>query len=129
MVILGINSYHGDASAAIVVDGRLVAAAEEERFNRIKHAAGFPAHAIRYCLKAAGIKPHEIDHVAIARDPRARIWRKAFYALRMPRLALDRLGVHAKFAGIEAELAEALGTESEERRAKSKGQRTKSEEL
>lgn len=44
MVILGINAYHGDASAAIIVDGRLVAAVEEERFNRIKHAAGFPAH-------------------------------------------------------------------------------------
>ena len=69
MNILGINAYHGDASAAILVDGQLVAAAEEERFNRIKHAAGFPAHAIRYCLKAAGIRPHDINHVAVARDP------------------------------------------------------------
>jgi len=55
MIILGINAYHGDASAAVLVDGELVAAAEEERFNRIKHAAGFPAHAARYCLKVAGI--------------------------------------------------------------------------
>src|SRR5437762_5284526 len=107
MVILGINAYHGDASAAIVVDGQLVAAAEEERFNRIKHAAGFPANAIRYCLEAAGVKPHEIDHVAVARDPRARIWRKAFYALRMPHLALERVNVHAKFAGVDADLREA----------------------
>jgi carbamoyltransferase len=44
MIILGINAYHGDASAAIVCDGKLVAAAEEERFTRIKHCAGFPAH-------------------------------------------------------------------------------------
>ncbi|OGQ81654.1 MAG: carbamoyltransferase [Deltaproteobacteria bacterium RIFCSPLOWO2_12_FULL_60_19] len=117
MVILGINAYHGDASAAIVVDGRLVAAAEEERFNRIKHAAGFPAHATRYCLKTAGIEPREIDHVALARDPWARIWRKALYALRMPRLALERVGVHAKFAGLDEELGEALGVRREEIKA------------
>ena len=55
MIILGINAYHGDASAAVLVDGELVAAAEEERFNRIKHAAGFPAHAAHYCSKVAGI--------------------------------------------------------------------------
>ena len=55
MNILGINAYHGNASAAIVCDGRLVAAVEEERFNRVKYAAGFPALAIRYCLKAAGL--------------------------------------------------------------------------
>src|SRR6184192_2985737 len=113
MVILGINAYHGDASAAIVVDGQLVAAAEEERFNRIKHAAGFPTLAIRYCLDAAGIKPHEIDHVAIARDPRARLWRKAFYALRMPHLALERAKVHAKFVGISEGVREALGVSGE----------------
>jgi carbamoyltransferase len=117
MVILGINAYHGDASAALVVDGQLVAAVEEERFNRIKHAAGFPAHAVRYCLEAVGIKLHEIDHVAVARDPRARIWRKAFYALKIPRLALNRVGAQAKFLGIKEELGEALGVRGEEIRA------------
>ena len=117
MVILGINAYHGDASAAIVVDGQLVAAVEEERFNRIKHAAGFPAHAIRCCLQAAGLKPHEIDHVSVARDPRARIWRKAFYALRVPRLAWERIKVHAKFAGLQEELTEALDVKTEEIKA------------
>ena len=55
MNILGINAYHANASAALVCDGRLVAAVEEERFNRVKYAAGFPVKAIRYCLKAAGI--------------------------------------------------------------------------
>jgi carbamoyltransferase len=54
MNILGINAYHGNASAAIVCDGRLVAAVEEERFNRVKYAAGFPALAIQYCLKGRG---------------------------------------------------------------------------
>ena len=55
MNILGINAYHGNASAAILCDGKLVAAVEEERFNRVKYAAGFPAAAIRYCLKEAGL--------------------------------------------------------------------------
>ena len=54
MNILGINAYHGDASAALVVDGQLVSAVEEERFNRIKHWAGFPSESIRYCLDVAG---------------------------------------------------------------------------
>ena len=53
-IIIGLNAYHGDASACIFRDGRLVAAAEEERFTRIKHFAGFPVHAIRYCLEEAG---------------------------------------------------------------------------
>ena len=59
MNILGINAYHGDASAALVVDGQLVAAVEEERFNRVKHWAGFPAESIRYCLDDAGLAPDE----------------------------------------------------------------------
>ena len=54
MYILGINAYHGDAAAAIISDGRLIAAAEEERFNRFKHSAGFPEQAIRYCLDDGG---------------------------------------------------------------------------
>ncbi|MDH3444536.1 MAG: carbamoyltransferase [Deltaproteobacteria bacterium] len=117
MVILGINAYHGDASAAVLVDGQLVAAAEEERFNRIKHVAGFPARAIRYCLSAAGVKPSDIDHIAVARDSRARVCRKVFYALRMPLLALDRLSAHARFAGITNEIGEALRVGSEEIKA------------
>ena len=117
MVILGINAYHGDASAALVVDGRLVAAAEEERFNRIKHSAGFPAEAIKACLKIGGLEARDIDHVAIARDPRARLFKKAIYAVRMPRLAINRLGAHAKFAGIKEEISKASGVRSEELKA------------
>jgi carbamoyltransferase len=64
MIILGLNCFHGDSSAAIVRDGTLVAAAEEERFRRIKHWAGFPAQAIAYCLAEAWISLADIDHVA-----------------------------------------------------------------
>jgi len=76
MNILGINAFHGNASAAIVCDGQLVAAVEEERFNRVKYAAGFPVAAIRYCLDTAGLKITEVDHVAIPRNPWARIGTK-----------------------------------------------------
>src|SRR5437016_8062902 len=117
MVILGINAYHGDASAAIVVDGQLVAAVEEARFNRLKHAAGFPANAIRACLKIAGLAAKDIEHLALARDPRARIFKKALYAIKIPRLALNRFSAQAKFLGIQEELAEALGIGREEMKA------------
>jgi carbamoyltransferase len=117
MVVLGINAYHGDASAAIVVDGQLVAAVEEERFNRIKHAAGFPANAIGACLKIAGLQAKDIEHVALARDPRARIFKKALYALKIPRMALSRIDAQAKFLGIKEELAQALDVKSEDIRA------------
>jgi carbamoyltransferase len=111
MNILGINAYHGNASAALVCDGRLVAAVEEERFNRVKYAAGFPAAAIRYCLKEGGVKLAEIDHVAVPRNPYARLATKLFYAIRMPSFARDRAKVMAKFTGIPEALAAAFDTE------------------
>ena len=111
MNILGINAYHGNASAAIVCDGKLVAAAEEERFNRVKYAAGFPARAICYCLKEANVTAEEIDHVAVPRNPYARLATKLFYAARMPSFALNRAKVLAKFTGIREALADALDTD------------------
>jgi carbamoyltransferase len=108
MNILGINAYHGNASAAIVCEGRLVAAAEEERFNRVKYAAGFPAQAIRYCLKEAGLDLKDIDHVAVPRNPYARLGTKLFYAMRMPSFARERMKVLAKFTGIPEALAKAF---------------------
>ncbi len=80
MYILGINAYHGDASAAIIRDGRLIAAAEEERFNRFKHCAGFPAQAIKYCLTAAGISIEQVDHIGISRNPAANLRKKVMFA-------------------------------------------------
>ena len=65
-LILGLNAYHADAAAALVQDGRVVAAAEEERFNRIKHSAGFPIEAIRYCLKQGGVDVRKLDGIAVA---------------------------------------------------------------
>jgi carbamoyltransferase len=108
MNILGINAYHGNASAAVVCDGRLVAAVEEERFNRVKYAAGFPAQAIRYCLREAGLKLAEVDHVAVPRNPYARLGTKLFYALRMPSFARGRAKVLVKFTGIREALAAAF---------------------
>jgi carbamoyltransferase len=113
MNILGINAYHGNASAAVVCDGRLVAAVEEERFNRVKYAAGFPAAAIRYCLKEAGLKLEEIDHVAVPRNPLARLGTKLFYALRMPSFARGRAKVLVKFTGVRETLAAAFDSDPE----------------
>jgi carbamoyltransferase len=111
MNILGINAYHGNASAAIVSEGRLVAAVEEERFNRVKYAAGFPAQAIRYCLQEAGLELKDIDHVAVPRNPYARLGTKLFYAMRMPSFARERVKVLAKFTGIPEALAQAFDTD------------------
>ena len=118
MNILGINAYHANASAALVCDGQLVAAAEEERFNRVKYAAGFPSAAIRYCLKAAGITLANLDHVAVPRNPWARIGTKLLYALRMPRFARARARAWASFATIPEELARALETNPTQIRAR-----------
>jgi len=80
MYILGINAYHGDAAAAIVRDGELIAAVEEERFNRVKHCAGFPTEAVRYCLKTAGVGIEEVEHIGISRDPSAHLHKKVLFA-------------------------------------------------
>src|ERR1700719_2984600 len=118
MNILGINAYHGNASAAIVADGRLIAAVEEERFNRVKYAAGFPSAAIRYCLNAAGVTLSEVDHIAIPRNPWARLGTKLLYALRMPSFARERAKVIARFVGIPEALAHAFDIAPEKIRAK-----------
>jgi carbamoyltransferase len=118
MYILGINAYHGNASAAIVADGHLIAAVEEERFNRVKYAAGFPSAAIRYCLDAAGIKLSQVDHIAIPRNPWARLGTKLLYALRMPTFARERAKVMARFVGIPEALAQAFDVSPDAIRAK-----------
>jgi carbamoyltransferase len=69
MKILGISAYYHDSAAALVVDGRVVAAAQEERFTRKKHDSGFPANAIRSCLELGGIKAADLDHVAFYDKP------------------------------------------------------------
>jgi len=111
--ILGLNAFHGDAAAALVIDGELVAAAEEERFNRIKHVAGFPALAAAWCLRDAGLEPRALDHVAIGRDPRANLGpkvRQTTRRLRNPRYVVERLRSMRSVTGTKDELARALST-------------------
>src|ERR1700758_975300 len=94
MIILGLNAFHGDSAAALVRDGKLVAAAEEERFRRVKHWAGFPSQAIAYCLREAGLALSDVQHVAVNQDNRANLFRKlAYLATHRPdlRLIMHRL--------------------------------------
>ena len=120
MNILGINAYHGDAAAAIIKDGRLIAAVEEERFNRFKHSAGFPAHAIRYCLEAAALKPEDLDHVGISRDPSAHLHKKILFAATRSgfQQIKDRLGNAAKVRDLKEELARVFGVSKKSLRAR-----------
>ena len=67
--ILGISAFYHDSAAALVIDGRIAAAAQEERFTRTKHDPGFPLHAIRYCLDQAGIRAGDLDHVVFYEKP------------------------------------------------------------
>lgn len=109
--ILGINAYHGDSSACLVKDGVLIAAAEEERFLRIKHWAGFPLEATRYCLDQAGISLADVAHVAINQDMQAHLGRKILYALTQrpnPRLVLDRLRNKRARLGLQEQLVQAF---------------------
>ena len=112
MYILGINAYHGDASAAIIMNGQLIAAVEEERFNRKKHCAGFPTAAILYCLEAANISPDKLDHVGISRDPSAHLQQKILFSIaRLPNLSgliSKRLANAARVFDLRQELGRAL---------------------
>src|SRR6476619_5371396 len=67
--ILGISAFYHDAAACLVVDGEIVAAAQEERFTRKKHDAGFPSHAVAYCLREGGITIDQVDHVGFYEKP------------------------------------------------------------
>jgi carbamoyltransferase len=98
LYILGINAYHGDASAAIVRDGELLAAVEEERFNRCKHCAGLPVEAIKYCLATAGIPLEDVEHIGISRDPSAHLHKKILYAATRAAKNLRRSGKPASGA-------------------------------
>jgi carbamoyltransferase len=112
LFILGINAYHGDAAAALIQDGQLIAAVEEERFNRKKHCAGFPAMAVRYCLQEAGITPADLDHIGISRDPSANLHKKILFSMsrlsKVGNLIGTRLANAAKVRNLKDELARAL---------------------
>ena len=106
-LVLGINAYHADAAACIVRDGKLLAAAEEERFRRVKHWAGFPSQAISYCLAEAKIDLADVTHVAVNRSERANLFRKLSYVTfkrPSPRLLLNRWRNRQQVARIADEL-------------------------
>lgn len=109
MYILGINAFHGDSSACIIKDGELIVATEEERFRRIKHWAGFPVQAIRFCLQEAGIGLNEVDYITISRDPRAHLFSKIKRVIMNPFLwksALNRYKNRSRIAGLQEMLCE-----------------------
>src|SRR6202012_910343 len=106
-LILGINAYHADAAACIVRDGVLLAAAEEERFRRLKHWAGFPSPACAYCLQEAKVDLGEVACVAVNRSGRANFFRKLAYVVTRrpsPRLIANRLRNRQQVTGIAEEL-------------------------
>src|SRR6202046_5155904 len=89
MLILGLNMFHADASAAIVVDGEVKFAVAEERLNRHKHFGGFPALAVKACLDAVGAKISDVEHVAVGQDSDANLTKKVQYALANPSKILN----------------------------------------
>jgi carbamoyltransferase len=118
--ILGLNAFHGDAAAALVIDGELVNAVEEERLNRVKHCAGFPELAARWCLEDAGLDARQLDHVAIGRDPRANIGAKVVRTILnrpSPRYVMERFRNATKVRDVKTQVAEALGVATDDLRA------------
>ncbi len=116
MIILGINAYHADSSAAIFKDGVMIAATEEERFRRIKHWAGFPVLAIEFCLRELNISLQEVDHIAIGRDPSVKFWNKLLFLSKHPfssfHFVKDRFFNQKKVASIEEVLADLSGVDA-----------------
>ena len=110
MIILGLNAFHADSAACILRDGTLLAAAEEERFRRIKHWSGFPSQAIAWCLEDAGLTLADVDVVAMNQDSKANFWQRlAYTAKQRPGLAAiaERLRNRRQRAGIEPLLEQA----------------------
>ena len=81
MLILGLNAYHGDSSACIVSDGKLLCAIEEERIRRIKHWAGLPTESIKWCLEYASAEISDVNYIAVSRDPSAHLHKKILRVL------------------------------------------------
>lgn len=82
MNILGLNAYHPESSACLIKDGQLIAAAEEERFLRVKHWAGFPKKSIEFCLEKGSVSLEELDFIAINRSPQRYFFKKLLFVLK-----------------------------------------------
>lgn len=123
MYILGINAYHGDSSACILKDGIVIAASEEERFRRIKHWAGFPSEAIKFCLGEVGINITQVDYITISRDPSANIHKKILHAAKnliSVKTLKSRLANSKKVAGVKTELSKIFSIPEEKIKAEIK---------
>jgi len=121
VIIIGLNAYHGDSSACLVINGKLVCAIEEERIRRIKHWAGLPIEAIKWCLKYGGVDIKDVDYIAISRNPYAHIGRKIIRVLsRLPKSGFikGRLQNMANIKNIKSQIAEALGADIKSIKAK-----------
>ena len=113
MYILGLNVFHGDCSACLFKDDKLIAAVEEERITRIKHAAGFPINSIKFCLDFEKISIKDIEHVAINRNPNLRFFTKAIYALKNiihTKKIFDRIKNFKKINSLEDEFQKHFST-------------------
>ena len=121
MYILGINAFHGDSSACLLKDGRVICATEEERFRRIKHWAGFPSQAIKFCLEDAGISINDVDYVTISRNPKANFSKKILHTLKN-RVGLksifDRLMNSKKVSSVKGQLSTIFNVSKSDIRAK-----------
>jgi len=100
MLILGLNMFHADASAAIVQDGKVVFAIAEERLNRHKHYGGFPSLSVKACLDAVGAKITDIDHVAVGQDSDANLAKKVQYVLSKPSKILNFIRLRQRKEGM-----------------------------
>ena len=112
MLILGLNAYHADSAACVIQDGCLVAAAEEERFRRIKHWAGLPTQAINFCLGEVGASLADVDHIAINRKPGANNWRRLGFVLTHlpdPRLMWQKIQNIRSASSVAETLEQAFG--------------------
>ncbi|MDX2067879.1 MAG: carbamoyltransferase C-terminal domain-containing protein [Haliscomenobacter sp.] len=121
MYTLGLNAYHGDSSACIYRHSELLVATEEERIRRIKHWAGLPTEAVKFCLAEAGITLAEVDVIAISRDPQAKFMEKVWYTLRKGvklRSILDRAKNSLNVGAFKKELAEAFGYQESDLKAR-----------
>ena len=103
MNIIGINAFHADSSACLIINGKLISAVEEERFNRIKHWAGFPIESIKYCLKESNLDLSDIDHISINIDPKANYFEKILFLIKHRpslKLVFNRLKKKKKYDSI-----------------------------
>ena len=113
-VIIGLNAFHGDSSACLMIDGKIVSAVEEERFRRIKHWAGFPAQSMSWCLKSNHLSIKDVDVIAVNSDPKANLRQKLGFSLSSfygAKEAFDRLKKSSNKKSIEQYVAEEFGVD------------------